>query len=170
MIWSLEALAMSARAEDRLEEARARYRRLLEVNEELGFRRGILYTLNNLGITSLAIGDPAAAEGYLIDGLRVSHEIGQTQESLAAICDIATAREQLGDHASALGLIAAVIAHPVSDQHQRYNPRTIREIAQEHHTQLIAAGAGFDPAAPLPNFEAVVASLLDTRETTRPRG
>ena len=49
MIWSLGVLAMSARAEDRFDEARDRYRRLLSVNQELGFRRGILHTLNNLG-------------------------------------------------------------------------------------------------------------------------
>ena len=167
MIWSLEGLAMIARAEDRLDEARDRYRRLLEVNQELGFRRGILYTLNNLGITSLAMDDPAAAEGYLIDGLRVSTELGQVQESLAALCDIATAREKLGDRASALNLVDAVIAHPASEQHQRYNPKSIREIAQDHHGQLIEAGAVLDPSAPLPNFEAVVASILEGSESIR---
>ncbi len=167
MIWSLEGLAMIARAEDRLDEARDRYRRLLEVNQELGFRRGILYTLNNLGITSLAMDDPAAAEGYLIDGLRVSTELGQVQESLAALCDIATAREKLGDRASALNLVDAVIAHAASDQHQRYNPKSIREIAQDLHAQLIEAGAVLDPSAPLPNFEAVVASILEGSESIR---
>ncbi len=168
MIWSLGVLAMSARAEDRFDEARDRYRRLLSVNQELGFRRGILHTLNNLGITSLAVDEPAAAEGYLIEGLRVSNEIGQIQESLAALSDIAIAREQLGHRASALSLVDAVIAHPASDQHQRYNPRAIREIAQEHHARLVEAGASLDPAAPPPTFEAVVDSLLDPVEATRP--
>ena len=170
MIWSLEGLALIAREEGRLEEARDRYRRLLEVNQELDFRRGMLHTLNNLGITSLAMDDPASAEGYLIDGLRISTEVGQIQESLAALCEIATAREKLGDPIGALRLVDAVIAHPSSDQHQRYSPNTIREIAQEHHKQLVEGGAVLDPSAPLPKFEEVVASLLEGSESIRAAG
>jgi len=165
MIWSLEGLAMSARSEGRLDEARDRYSRLLQVNQELGFRRGLLHTLNNLGITSLAMDDPAAAEGYLIDGLRLSTETGQVQESLAALCDIATARTKLGDPQRALELVSTVIAHPFSDQHQRYNPKSIREIAEEQRTQLLEAGATTDATAPPPNFETVVASLLEGSES-----
>ncbi|MDA0350594.1 MAG: NB-ARC domain-containing protein [Chloroflexi bacterium] len=161
MIWSLEALAGSARAEGRLGEAGELYRRLLQVNQELGFRRGMLHTVNNLGITSLAAGDPAAAEGYLIDGLRISTEVGQIQESLAALCDIADARTKQGDPQRALELLAAVIAHPASEQHQRYNPRSIREIAEDERARLIEAGAVVDPATPARPFEAVVASLLE---------
>ena len=155
---------MSARAEGRLDEARDRYRRLLEVNHELGFRRGILYTLNNLGITSLAMNDPAAAERYLIDGLRISNEIGQIQESLAAVCDIATARTKLGDLQRALELVTAVIAHPASNQHQRLNPQSIREIAGELRAHVIDAGATLNLPAPTPTFQAVVASLLEGSE------
>jgi class 3 adenylate cyclase/tetratricopeptide (TPR) repeat protein len=167
MIWSLDVLAMSARGEGRLDEARDRYRRLLEVNNELGFRRGMLYTLNNLGITSLAMDDFAAAEGYLIDGLRVANEVGQVQEALAALCDIARVRTKLGDSQRALELVTAVITHPVSDQHQRYSPISLREIAEELRANSIDAGATLDPSAPAPAFQAVVASLLQASESLR---
>jgi len=167
MIWSLEALAGIARAEGRLDEARDRYRRLLEVNQQLDFRRGLLHTLNNLGLTSLAMGDAAAAEGYLIDGLRLSTETGQAQESLAALCDIANARTMLGDISGALRLVDAVIAHPASDQHQRYNPQTMREIAQQQHQQLVEQGAQLDSSAPLPKFEEIVTTLLEGSESLR---
>ena len=161
MIWTLEALALIARAEGRFDEARDRYRRLLTVNRELDFRRGILYTLNNLGTTSIAMDDPAAAEGYLIDGLRVSNEIGQVLESLAALCDIATARIKLGDPQRALELVAAVIAHPASDRHQRHNLQSIREIAEALRATIIDTGAMLNPSGPAPTFQTVVATLLE---------
>ena len=161
MIWSLEALAVVARAEGRFDEARDRYRRLLDANRELDYRRGILYTLNNLGTTSLAMNDPAAAEGYLIDGLRVSYEIGQVSESLALLCDIAKARTKLGDPQRALELVTAVIAHPASDQHQRHNLESIREIAEALRATILDAGVALDPSAPAPTFETVVSSLLE---------
>jgi alkylhydroperoxidase family enzyme len=105
--------------------------------------------------------EPAAAEGYLIDGLRVSIELGQIQESVSALCDIATARALLRDLAGALRLVDAVIAHPASDPHQRYNPKSIREIAQERYAQFIESGAILDASAPLLRFDEVVASLLE---------
>ena len=86
---------------------------------------------------------------------------------LAALCDIATARAKQGDPQRALELVSAVIAHPFSDQHQRYNPRSIREIADEQRTQLLEAGATTAPTAPPPNFETVVASLLEGSESIR---
>ena len=91
----------------------------------------------------------------------------RSQESVAALGDIANAKLMLGDSDGALRLTDAIIAHPASDQHQRYNPQTIREIAQEQHTRLIDDGAVLDPSAPLPRFEEVVSSLLEGSESIR---
>ena len=152
---------MVARAEGRFDEAREGYRRLLDMSRKLDYRRGILYTLNNLGTTSLDMDDPAAAEGYLIDGLRVSNEIGQISESLALVCEIATAKTKLGDPQRALELVTAVSANPASDQHQRHNPLSIRDVAEAIRAAVIDAGATLNHSAPPPTFEAVVSSLLE---------
>src|SRR5207248_1187917 len=72
MSYSLTALAFIAHAEGQLVEARELYRQILEVNRELGFRRGIQEDLNDLGTISLALGEATAAESYFLEGLRVS--------------------------------------------------------------------------------------------------
>ena len=97
----------------------------------------------------------------MIDALRVSYEIGQVSESLALLCDIATARTKLGDPQRALELVTAVIAHPASDQHQRHNLESIREIAEALRATILDAGVVLDPSAPAPTFETVVSSLLE---------
>jgi hypothetical protein len=66
----------------------------LALQRELGDRRGIAFSLRELGRVAAALGDYAAAEGRLRESLSILREIGDlsgTADSLDALASVAAA-------------------------------------------------------------------------------
>ena len=120
LTWSYQALAGAAGGEGRWRHAVTLYERVLEIDLEIDFRRGVQYALNNLGVAFIELGEFEAAEGYLLRSLEISEEIGQVREMLHTLCDIAETRSRVGENAAAVELVAAALSNPASSQGSVY--------------------------------------------------
>jgi predicted ATPase/class 3 adenylate cyclase len=146
--------------------ARAILEQALTNVSTVNMRRGILYTLYNLGLTAIALEDFTSAQGYLVESMRVSEELGSTREIASALVDLAVTWSASGEVQKALELAATASAHPLSDQNTIWNIEPVRDRAAALRSSLEgaitpeAAQAAWQRGEAA-NFERVVAGLIE---------
>jgi tetratricopeptide (TPR) repeat protein len=91
------------RAREAAGEARASF-------ERLGYRVGVMVTLSNIGLAVLFEGRPDEALGVFRDGLRLAHELGNSEGVIYALVSAAAALAALGGAEEAATLLGAAQA------------------------------------------------------------
>ncbi|MGA7270675.1 MAG: adenylate/guanylate cyclase domain-containing protein, partial [Acidimicrobiia bacterium] len=121
LIWVHETLAIVARAKGDLATARAEYDKQLAAARSIGNLRSVQYALNQLGGVSLELGDTAGAVAYIVEGLRLSGELGQIQEILGALTDLAEVYLAAESPEESAALLAGVLDHPDRGGRRRHD-------------------------------------------------
>lgn len=138
-IWPVQVLGGLATMHGNYAEARERYLIALETAQSVNFGRGLQYTYSNLGNVSYRLKDYQEAEGYFLQSLGISDEIGHTREMLATVSDMARVRAVTERGGEAIELLAIVLKHPAREQHGLLRPATIQEDAEQLRMELKAA-------------------------------
>ncbi|MFN3652753.1 MAG: tetratricopeptide repeat protein [Armatimonadota bacterium] len=83
------------------EVALALHQRSLALRREIGDRRGIAGSLNNLGLVSRERGDPTAARAYLQESLGLWRELGEQRPAATALSNLGALEYDAGELAEA---------------------------------------------------------------------
>ncbi|MGH3246666.1 MAG: ATP-binding protein [Trebonia sp.] len=89
-----------------LEDAKTAHARALSVRQELGESRGILESLNALGLIGLVTRELSEAAGYFLQAAAMARSIGDARWEGMAHANLAEARMEAGDIALALETVA----------------------------------------------------------------
>jgi tetratricopeptide (TPR) repeat protein len=135
-VWPGHHLAGLAAVRGDYLEAKERYYLVLEAAQSVNFKRGMLYTYNDLGTVNFLLGEFVEAEQAYLRSLRISDETGQIMELLANLCDIARVWIALEEEIKAVELLVVVLQNSASKEHYLYKQLTIQEDAEQLLSEL----------------------------------
>jgi tetratricopeptide (TPR) repeat protein len=116
--------------------AKERYLLVLEAAQSVNFKRGMLYTYNDLGMVNFLLGEFVEAEQAYLRSLGISDETGQIIEMLANLFDIARVWVALKKRNKAIEHLVVVSKNPASKEHYLYRQLTIQEDAEQLLSEL----------------------------------
>lgn len=115
VVEDLGALAAILQTLGKSAEARSFHEQALQLQQQIGHRRGQLWTLSDLGIISRDQGDVDAAEHYLTSAVELAHELGDPRELYESYLFRGDARLMAGREQQAIAdYIAAVDAEDMA--------------------------------------------------------
>jgi predicted ATPase/DNA-binding CsgD family transcriptional regulator len=135
-VWPGHHLAGLAAVRGDYLEAKERYYLVLEAAQSVNFKRGMLYTYNDLGTVNFLLGEFVEAEQAYLRSLRISDDTGQIMELLANLCDIARVWIALEEEIKAVELLVVVLQNSASKEHYLYKQLTIQEDAEQLLSEL----------------------------------
>jgi tetratricopeptide (TPR) repeat protein len=135
-VWPGHHLAGLATTQGNYLEAKERFLLVLEAARSVNFRRGMLYTYNDLGTVNFLLGEFVEAEQAYLRSLKISDETGQIIELLGNLCDIARVWVALKEETKAVELLVVVLQNSASKEHFFYRQLTIHEDAEQLLSEL----------------------------------
>jgi hypothetical protein len=138
--FALYVLAQVAMAEARPDDALSHLQRSGSLCREIGYRRGLQWALNGMGRAAAASGKLLSAEGFYLESLDMSYDLGQTREMLATMLHLARVRADEGDQRSAAEILGTILGDPAGSQLVPPDPETIHESAERAWNELSRHG------------------------------
>jgi predicted ATPase len=139
--FALYVLAQVDMAEGRPDDALSRLQRSGSLCREIGYRRGLEWALNGMGRAAAASGKLLSAEGYYLESLDTSYDLGQTREMLATMLQLARVRADEGDERSAAEILGTILGDSAGSQLVPPDPETIHESAERAWNDLSRQGS-----------------------------
>lgn len=136
MVWNLWLQGMIATAEGRPREAVELAGRQLVRARAIGYLRGKVVALENLGDANVADGRFDDAAAAFVDGIEVADQMGMVPEMLGMLAKVGSAWAALGRGVEAVELLATVDAEPISAQQPFTASVSIRDSAQSIMARL----------------------------------
>lgn len=130
MVWNLWLQAMIATAERRPRDAVELSARQLARARAIGYLRGKVVALENLGDANVADGRFDDAAVAFVDGIEVADQMGMVPEMLGMLTKVGSAWAALGRDVEAVELLASVYAEPMSARQPFTATVPIRESAR----------------------------------------
>ncbi|MEX0797756.1 MAG: adenylate/guanylate cyclase domain-containing protein [Acidimicrobiia bacterium] len=134
--WTLFGLALIDGMEGRHADAIVRLKEVVELAEDIGYRRGIQAGLQYLGEALVSAGDPGASESAFLRSLAMSEDMGQSIEMAGTLSRLASAYSQTGQEEKAVEVLASVVADPSTGTSLLAEESTVADAAQQLLDQL----------------------------------
>jgi hypothetical protein len=93
-----------------------------------------------MGRAAAASGKLLSAEGYYLESLDTSYDLGQTREMLATMLELARVRADEGDTRSAAEILGTILGDPAGSQLVPPDPESIHASAERAWTDLLSQG------------------------------
>ncbi|MEX2134589.1 MAG: hypothetical protein WEB67_10645, partial [Acidimicrobiia bacterium] len=134
--WTLFGLALIDGMEGRHADAIVRLEEVVELAEDIGYRRGIQAGLQYLGEALVSAGDAGASESAFLRSLAMSEDMGQSIEMAGTLSRLASAYSQTGQEEKAVEVLASVVADPSTGTSLLAEESTVADAAQQLLDQL----------------------------------
>jgi predicted ATPase/class 3 adenylate cyclase len=136
MSWNLSHRARVALVEGRTDEAIRLFSQSADCSRQVGFNRGLQFSLSAMGDVQLANGALRAAERSLVEALDAAEKTGMVIDMLGGLVKIATVFAATDRKAQGVKLLSTVITEPASEGQQLAAKLPIRDLASAQLDKL----------------------------------